>query len=136
MLLLGCDCKNSCVGLAIFSSIIVGIVTGFLVISATITVAPAFLWVLLGVALGFLAITLISVSLFNRVAYTACICRTITSILVGALGTVLLSSILLGIVFPATSFLGAFIAGLLGFFFSLTVISVACLVRCIASCDN
>ena len=125
MLLLGCDCKNSCVGLAIFSSIIVGIVTGFLVISATITVAPAFL-----------AITLISVSLFNRVAYTACICRTITSILVGALGTVLLSSILLGIVFPATSFLGAFIAGLLGFFFSLTVISVACLVRCIASCDN
>ena len=136
MLCLGCDCKNSCVGFAVFFSIIVGIVTAFLVISATITVAPVFLWVVLGVALGLLAVTLIAVSIYKGCSYTSCTCRTITSLLAGVLGTVLFSSILLGISFPATSFLGAFIAGLLGFFFSLVVISTACLVRCIASCDN
>ena len=37
-------------------SLIIGIITAFLQITAVITVAPVFLWVALGIAVGFLGI--------------------------------------------------------------------------------
>ena len=64
-----CNCKLNCVGLAVIASIIIGIVTAMLRITAVITVTPAFLWVLFGIAVVYLAIVLLASS---KRMYEAC----------------------------------------------------------------
>ncbi len=130
-----CGCKNNCVGLGIFSAIIIGIITAFLTVTATITVTPAFLWVLLGIAVGYLAVTLITTSASENNC-RRCVCPILNVLLTGILGTVLTSIVLLGITFAATSIVGAIITGLLLAFFFLVIIMTACLIRCLADCDN
>ena len=46
-----CNDQNGCVGLSVIAAVVVGIVTAFLQLTAAITVTPAFLWVVLGIAL-------------------------------------------------------------------------------------
>ena len=106
------------------------------VIIPTITLTPAFLWVLLGIAVVYLAVALLT-------SASLCICRRrdctntpLTLILVGILGTILTSIILLGVTFPATSVLGAIIAGALLLFFFLFITSTACLIKCLADTDT
>ncbi len=125
-----CSCKNpfSCTATAVIVSIVVGVVTAFLRITGVITLTPAFLWVTLGVALVYLAVTLISTAVTEHCDGR---CTALPALLIGALGTVLLSLVLLAITFVATSFLGAFLSGLLLFFFFLTLSSTACYVKCI-----
>ncbi len=125
-----CCCKNSlsCTAAAIITSIIVGVVTAFLTITGVITLAPVFLWVTLGVALVYLAVTLLATAVTENC--DGC-CKALHALLVGALGTVLLSLVLLAITFAATSFLGAFLSGLLLFFFFLTLSSTACYIKCL-----
>ncbi|MEE1224963.1 MAG: hypothetical protein UH081_06880 [Clostridia bacterium] len=55
-----CGCRNSCVALAVFASLIVGIITAVLRFTAVITLTPAFLWVLFGIAVVYLTILLIT----------------------------------------------------------------------------
>ena len=129
------SCSPGCTVIAIVASLIIGIITAFLRITATITLTPAFLWVLLGVAVVYLAVTLISASLFRNVC-CGNLCTIITALLTGILGTVLLSIVLLGIEFAATSVIGAVLAGALLFFFFLAVTSTACLVRCLFNCND
>ncbi len=132
-----CGCKLSCPLLAVIASIIIGIIGAFLTISATITVTPAFLWVALGIAVAYLAIVLLSVSLTQRSdTRISCLCPVLSTLIVGILGTALLSVILLGITFAATSIVGAIFTGALLAFLSLTVTTTACLVKCLAGCDN
>ena len=128
-----CRTRINCTCLAVVASVIVGIVTAFLTITATITVTPAFLWVLFGIAVGALAIVFYTV-LSNRAIRKHCICEGITALLLGILGTILTSVILLAITFAATSIVGAIITGLLLFFFSLIVTVAACIIRCNANC--
>lgn len=125
-----CSCKNpfSCTAAAVIASIVVGVVTAFLRITGVITLTPAFLWVTLGVALVYLAVTLISTAITENCDGR---CSALPALLIGALGTVLLSLVLLAITFVATSFLGAFLSGLLLFFFFLTLSSTACFVKCL-----
>lgn len=124
-----CDCTL----FAIVASVIIGIITAFLRITAVITVTPAFLWVLFGIAIGFLAVLLGISPRLQRSDTDGCLCTVIPALLTGILGTVLLSAILLAITFVATSIIGAIITGLLLLFFSLTITSAACLVKCILS---
>ncbi len=130
MSMIQCECKASCAGFGAIVSLILGVIAAFLQITAVITVTPAFLWVLFGIAVGFLAIGFLTC---GGCADSCSSCRSLGAFLIGALGTILLSVVLLGITFAATSVLGAILVGALVFFFFLTVTSAACLIR--ARCD-
>ena len=125
-----CECTISCTGTAVIISIIIGVITAILRYTATITVTPAFLWVLLGIAIGFLGITLLT----SAIGRGHC-CDFLNAFLTGILGTVLTSVILLGITFAATSIIGAIISGALLFFFSFMIITATCLIRCQYNCN-
>ncbi len=115
--------KLSCVGLAVIASVILGVVTAFLRITAVITITPAFLWVALGISIVYLAVLLATRANSCRYGNGA-----LTALLVGILGTALTAVILLAITFVATSVIGAILAGLLILFLSLIVTATACLV--------
>ena len=131
MAIFGCSCKNDCAALAVVASIIIGIITAFLRFTAVITLTPAFLWVIFGIAVVYLAIAFIKSSFMRR---SACICNNLPVLLTGILGTILTSVVLLAIEFAATSVIGAIIAGIALFFFSLTVTATACIIKCEAGC--
>jgi len=131
-----CNCRISCPLIAIVASIIIGIITAFLRITAVITLTPAFLWVVFGIAIAYLAITLLSASSVQNNCTRICICPILSVLLTGVLGTVLFSVILLAITFAATSIVGAIITGLLLAFFTLILTSTACLVKCLVDCED
>lgn len=128
-------CRPGCTVIAVVASLIIGIITAFLRITAAITLTPAFLWVLLGIAVVYLAITLISAAIYRN-GCCGSLCSIVTTLIAGVLGTVLLSVVLLAIEFAATSIIGAVVTGGLLFFFSLIVTSTACLVRCLFNCND
>ena len=129
------SCGPSCTVIAVAASLILGVIAAFLRITAAITLTPAFLWVLFGIAVVYLAVALIAAANFRHGCCES-LCGIITALLAGVLGTVLLSVVLLGIEFAATSLLGAVLTGALLFFFFLTVTSAACLVRCFFNCND
>ncbi len=129
------SCKPGCTVIAVVFSIIVGIITAFLRITAVITLTPAFLWVVLGIAVVYLAAVLVSAALF-RGRCCENLCSIVTALLSGIVGTVLLSVVLLAVEFAATSLIGTVITGALLFFFFLAVTSTACLVRCFFNCND
>ena len=130
-----CSPRCSCTALTVIGSIIVGIITAILVTTATVAITPAFLWVLFGIAALYLPVLLLFTAL-RRGMGGPCICRTLTALLIGLLGTILLALVLLGVALPATGFLLPFLAGVLLFFFALTVGSSACLIRCALGCED
>ena len=131
-----CNCRPSCTTFSIIAAAIIGVIAAFLRLTGAITVTPAFLWVLLGVSVVYLAVTLIATALLGRSGGVGgCCCAIIPILLVGILGTALTSVVLLGITFAATSIVGAIITGIALFAFSLTLASTACLAKCIA-CDE
>lgn len=117
-----CDRRN-CTGLAVVSSLIIGIIAAFLKINAAITVTPAFYWVVLGVAVGFLGILLTTGRGGGLIALP-----------LGILGSVLLSLILLAASFAATSIIGGIFFGALLFFFFLTITAALCYIRSAHDC--
>ncbi len=131
-----CNCRYNCTGLGAIASIILGVITAFLTFTATITVTPAFLWVLFGIGIGALALLLLYSVLLRRSTTRDCICNILPTVLTGILGTILATVILLGIAFAATSIIGAIITGALIFFFSLIITSLVCLVLCTAGCSD
>ncbi len=122
-----CGSRNECLIIAIAASIVIGIVAGVLTITGIIAATPAFLWVLFGVAVVYL-LTAFVVSSQNNFETSFRSRKLIGAFIAGILGTILFSVILLGIVFPATSALGAIFVGLLLASFSLIISSTACLV--------
>ncbi len=129
------SCRPDCTVIAVVVSLIIGIIAAFLTITATVTLTSAFLWVILGISVVYLAASLISAALFRNECCDG-LCSIITTLLVGILGTILLSVVLLAIEFAATSVIGAVLTGALLFFFFLVVTSTACLVRCFFNCNN
>ena len=130
-----CRCRIDCTALAVVAGIVIGIITGFLRFSAIIAVTPAFLWVTFGIAIGFLLFAFITRNGYNT-DIPLCRCASFTTFIVGILGTILISIILLAIPFVATSVLGAIITGLLLFFFTILIVSVVCLLRCTYRCGD
>jgi hypothetical protein len=128
-------CRIGCGVFAVVTSLILGIITAFLRITGTIALTPAFLWVILGIAVVYLAVTVIAATRFRNDCCES-LCSTITALLTGILGTILLSIVFLAIEFVTTSIIGAILTGALLFFFFLTITSVACLVRCFFNCEN
>ena len=127
-----CDCSIGCVGRAVVAGVIIGIITAVLRYTAVITLTSAFLWVLFGIAIGLLGFTLLA-SGMGSTTFNSC-CKNLRAFLTGILGTVLTSVILLGITFAATSLLGAFISGLLLFFFTFMLVSAVCFILCNYNC--
>lgn len=121
-----CENRQSCISLAVIVSAILGVIAAFLRITAVITVTPAFLWVALGIAIGYLAVLLAT----SQCCGGLCRCGSgaLTGLLAGILGTALTSVVLLAISFVATSIVGAILVGLLVLFLSLIVSATACLV--------
>ena len=130
-----CNCRWDCTVVAVILSAIVGVVAAFLQISGTITVGTAFLWVALGIGVVYLAALVAAYALGRCTQRPACACRGLTALLVGILGTVLLSLVLLAVGIVATSVLSAIGVGLLLFFLWLTLTASACYVRCQADCS-
>lgn len=136
MFTFSCNCKSDCTSVSVIASIIVGIITAILTFTATITVTPIFLWVLFGIAVLYLAILLGTTNASCTANRSGCACKRLTTLIVGILGTVLTSLILLAVTFAATSVLGAILTGVLLFFFFLTLTATVCLVRCKAGCAS
>lgn len=136
MSLFGCNCKCNCRLAAVIASVIVGVVTAFLQITGMITVTPAFLWVVFGIAVVYLGVLVVAAALSGREEASRCLCTALNALLIGILGTVLFAVVLLAVGIVATSILSAILVGVLLFFFSLTLTSTACLVRSLADCRS
>lgn len=127
--------RNECLIIAIAGSVVVGIVTAILSATGIITLTPAFLWVVFGIAVGYLATVYIASSLRRfDTPYSAR--SLIATFIVGVLGTILISLVLLGVTLVAGSAILAVLAGLLLLFFSLIITSVACIVLSAYSYDD
>ena len=127
-----CCCRFNCTFWAIVLSIAVGVVTAFLTIMGMVALTSAFLWTTLGIAVVYLAVALAFVPLKEDAPHC---CSALSAFLIGILGTALFSIVLLAISFPATSVLGAILAGVLLFFLFLILTAAACYIRCLARCN-
>ena len=136
MSLFCCNNKCNCTASAIFAALVIGIVTAFLQITAVITVTPAFLWVTFGIAVVYLGVLAVAAAIAHRSDRCGCTCTTLNTLLAGILGTTLFSVVLLAVGIVATSVVSAILVGLLLFFFTLTIATTACFVRCLADCGN
>lgn len=127
--------KNECLIIAIAASVLVGIVTAILTATEIIILTPAFLWVVFGIAVGYLAIAFIVISLRRfDTPYSAR--SLIVAFIAGVLGTILLSLVLLAVALVQTSAIFAVLAGLLLFSFSLFITAIACIVLSAYSYDD
>ena len=129
-----CECKTGCVIKAIILSVVIGVITAALSYTAAITVTPAFLWVLFGIGVIYLLLNPLIICGTKRCATENCICSVLSAHLIGLIGLIITSLILLGITFAATSLLGAVITGALLGFFTLSFSTVACITKCVARC--
>ena len=125
-----CNFRCSCTLFAIIASVILGVVAAFLQITGIITVTPVFLWVVFGIAVGYLGI------LLATGGRTEGCCAAVRTVLAGILGTILFSVILLAVGIVATSVVSAILVGLLVLFAALTVTGAACFVRCVSDCES
>lgn len=130
-----CDCKCNCTLWAVIASVIIGIITAFLQITGVITVGTAFLWVVLGVAVVYLAVLLVAVALNQGNEGCGCICTALAAVIAGILGSALFSVILLAVGIVATSVVSAILVGLMLVSFALMISATGCLVKCIADCE-
>ena len=136
MSIVNCGKRRDCTGIAFIASLIIGIIAAFLQITAVITLTPVFSIVALGIAIVYLAVTLLTTSLSGGIAECNGCCASLSAVLIGILGTILTAVILLAITFAATSVIGAIVVGALFFFFSLLITATTCLAKCFASCGN
>lgn len=130
-----CNNRNECLIIAIASSVVIGIVSAVLTITGIITVTPAFLWVVFGIAVVYL-LTAYIISSLRRYDTPRCSKSIISAFIAGIMGAILISVILLGITFPATSALGAVLVGLLLLSLSLIITTISCLVLGNLTNDN
>lgn len=131
-----CNCRFNCLLTAVITAVITGVVAAFLQILGIVTVTTTFLLVAFGIAVAYLAVgVLASARLHGNNTRPACLCRNLTTLLTGVLGTIVVSLLLLAIGITATSILSAILVGLLLFFLWLIFAASACFVRCAADCD-
>lgn len=132
-----CDCKNNrdCTLAAVVASVIIGVVAAFLNFSATITIPLFVYWIFFGVALIFLALSLLVAPFTGRGESRGCLCTALSTFLFGIFGTVLLSLVLVLVDIAATGLLASVLIGLLFASLALTVTSVACLIKCLFNCN-
>lgn len=128
-----CNYRPSCTFVSIAAAVIAAVAAAILQFTAVITLTPVFSIVAFGIAVAYLAVTLVTVST-ARNSRSDCASNTLPVLLAGILGTILAAVILLAVSFAATSVLGAIIVGALAGFFTLMIATTACLVKCLADC--
>ncbi|MBQ7090982.1 MAG: hypothetical protein IJN82_07660, partial [Clostridia bacterium] len=128
-----CNYRCGCSLIAAIFSAFIGVIAAFLQITGVITVTPAFLWVTLGIAIGYLAILLFTATIAPN---NSDCCTSLNVLLAGILGTSLFSIVILAVGITATSIASAILTGILLFFFSLTLTATACRVRCLTNCNH
>lgn len=131
-----CNCRRDCTLFAVVAALILGVVAAFLQITAVITVTPVLLWVALGIAVGYLGVLLVITVLARRAGYKPCICSAIGTALIGILGAILFAAVLLAVGIVATSVISAILVGLLVASMTLIFAGSACLVQCLADCED
>jgi len=131
-----CNCKCSCSIFSAIASLIIGVIAAFLQITGMITVTTAFLWVVAGVAVGYLGILLLASNIQQQCPRCTCTCISLNTLLIGALGSIFFAVVLLAVGIVATSIVSAILVGLLLLFFSLLISSTACLIRHLFDCGN
>ena len=136
MTISNCETKFNCTGIAIVASLILGIIAAFLQITAVLTIPPILFAGVVIIALVYLAVALIAISLTHASTTCRTLCSVLSVLLFGILGSVLFAVILLIIDVAATSVIGSILVGLLAFSFSLLLMTTACLIKCIARCDD
>jgi hypothetical protein len=124
-----CNCRPTCTGLAVIAAAVLGVLAAFLVLGGVIAVSVALIAVFFGIAVGYLAVVTVAAALARR---HGC-CVSLGAVLTGALGTITTAVILL-VAGIAGGVLGAILAGVLVFFFALTLGATACYARCL--CEN
>lgn len=131
-----CNCKCSCTIFSGIASLIIGIIAAFLQITGTVTVTTTFLWVVAGIAVAYLGILLLASAIQQQCPRCGCTCNSLNALLIGALGSILFSVVLLAVGIVATSIVSAILVGLLLLFFSLLISTTACLIRHLFDCGN
>lgn len=131
-----CACRCACTVWALIASAILGVLGAFLQITGVITVTTAFLWVAFGIAVVYLGILTAAAIIARRTEPTGCRCSSLNTLLLGILGTILLSVILLAVGITATSIITAILVGLLVFFLFLIFLGTACYVRSLTECSG
>ena len=122
-----CECNTfNCTVLSVMASIIIGITTAILRYTAILTIGTTFLWVAFGIAVAFLLVGFLKSSNKNSLQESD---TSLILTIIGALLTILVSVVLLGFTFAATSALGAIISGVLLGGFSLLLTSAACYIK-------
>ena len=131
-----CNCKCSCSIISAIAALILGVVAAFLQITGTITVTTTFLWVLAGVAVGYLGLLLLASAIQQQCSHCSCLCASLETLLIGALGSILFAAILLAVGIVATSVISAILVGLLIASFVLLVTGTVCVIRNLFACGN
>ena len=131
-----CSCRCNCTVAAVIASVIAGVVAAFLQIAGTITVTAAFLWVVFGIGVGFVAVSLIAAALAKRTEGTVCKCAALNALLLGALGAAIFALVLLGVGVVATSIVSALLVGVTVLSLVLTLSTAACLTRNLLGCSQ
>lgn len=131
-----CCCRRDCLVLSLVASALLGVVAAFLQISGIITVGTAFLSVAFGIGVVYLGVLAAAFALRRGAESAGCLCRLLKAVLVGILGTILVSVILLAVGITATSVVSAILVGLLVGALSLVFSASACMVQCLAGCES
>ena len=134
MALCNCCFRCRCPIAAIILSVIAGVVAAFLHITGVFTATAVSVVVALGVAVLYLGILLLGRARDAEVS--GCVCAAGNALLIGIVGSVLLSLILLAAGIVATSIFSAIGVGILVFFFVLMIAAAACLIRSDAGCGS
>ncbi len=132
-----CNCRGIRVGGVVTVSVILGIIAAFLRFAGTVAVGTTFLWAVFAAAVGTLGVALIVSGTSACCAQLSpCACPLLATTLIGALGSTLLSNVLLSATLAATSVLGAALFGVLILFFVLMLLSTAALTWQLSRCDD
>lgn len=124
-----CDKTNECLT-AILISALLGLGIGFAFFSGVITGIIQALWIAFGIGILSL-ILLIILPTIAKGEQERCICKKGECLLLGALGTIVLSIISLSITLATASAGFAILIGALGAFLALTILAIANLIRCL-----
>lgn len=131
-----CNWRFNCTLTAVITAVIAGVVAAFLQILGIVTLTTAFVVGALIAGVAYLAVAFLAAAKLRQGdTRLCCLCRTLNTILVGVLGTILSSLVLLAVGITATSVLSAILVGILFFFLWLTLAATACFIRCAADCD-
>ena len=131
-----CNWRFNCTLTAVITAVIAGVVAAFLQILGIVTVTTTFVLAALAAGVVYLAVGVLATAGLRRAdTRPCCLCRSLNTMLVGVLGTILASLILLAVGITATSVLSAILVGLVLFFLWMTFAASACFIRCAAACD-